>query len=185
MIDETRPELAEGLTGAELVRWYWRKDELSVFARRVGIRATGSKELLLQRLAARLDGVAFAEPRRAPRADGTQLVGPLTASTVIPVGQRCSQVVRAWFTDQVGASFGFDAEMRSFFARADGTQTMQDALDHYLATRSGGAKPIGAQFEYNRFTRAWHEANPSGERAQLLRAWQEYRSRPVDQRSRA
>lgn len=183
--EEKRPDLTDSLTGAELLRWYCLKDELADFARRLGIRATGGKDLLAQRIAAKLDGVGFVEPQRAPRKGGAQLTGPLTAATTIPAGQRCSQVVRAWFADQVGPSFRFDAEMRAFFAGANGTQTMQDALDHYLATRGQDAKPIDAQFEYNRFTRAFHEANPAGGRADLLNAWQEYRSRPVDQRGRA
>jgi len=182
---EERPALTDALTGAELLRWYWLKDELADFARQLGISASGGKQLLTNRIAARLDGAAFTEPKREPRSGGAQLVGPLTASTAIPAGQRCSQVIRAWFVDQVGPSFRFDAEMRAFFAGVDGTQTMQDALDHYVATRNQGAKPIDAQFEYNRFTRAWHEANPLGSRDDLIKAWQEYRARPVDARGRA
>lgn len=185
MTDEKRPELTGNLSGSELLRWYWLKDELSEFARHLGVRATGGKDILVQRIAAKLDGIEFVEPQRVPRKSGVQLSGTLTAETLIPVGQRCSQVVRAWFVDQVGPSFGFDAEMRAYFAGTDGTRTMQDALDHYLVTRNQGVKDIDAQFEYNRFTRAWHEANPAGERAELLHAWQEYRSRPVDQRGRA
>lgn len=185
MIEEQRPQLSESLDAAELLRWYWLKDELSNFAKSLGIRSTGGKELLTQRIAAKLDGAAFVEPTREPRRGVEQLSGALSAATVIPLGQRCSQVVRAWFTEQVGPSFAFDGEMRAFFARADGTLTLQDALDHYLNTRGQRQKTIDAQFEYNRFTRAWHEANPSGDRAALLRAWQEYRSRPVDQRGRA
>lgn len=184
MTEEKRPDLTDSLTGFELLRWYWLKDELSDLARRLGIRTTGGKELLAQRIAAKLDGIAFVEPQRAPRNAGQQLAGPLTAATVIPVGQRCSQIVRAWFVDQVGPSFGFDGEMRAFFAGVDGTQTLGNALEHYIATRSQGAKPIDSQFEYNRFTRAWHEANPAGARSELLRAWQEYRSRPRDQRGK-
>lgn len=180
--DENRPGLTVDLTGTELLRWYWLKEELTDFARRLDIRATGDKELLVQRIAARLDGVPFAEPQLAKRATRAQLGGPLTSATVIPKGQRCSQVIRAWFIEQVGASFGFDAEMRAFFVHTDGTQTMQDALDRYRATREQGPKPIDAQFEYNRFTRAWHEANPAGPREDLLHAWQRYRERPVDQR---
>ena len=184
MTGEKRPELTDSLTSSELRRWYWLKDELSDFARRLGIRATGGKDLLTQRIAAKLDGIAFVEPQRAPRHAGQQLAEPLTAATVIPVGQRCSQVVRAWFVDQVGPSFGFDGEMRAFFAGVDGMQTLGDALEHYISTRSQGAKPIDSQFEYNRFTRAWHEANPTGARSELLSAWQEYRSRPIDQRGK-
>lgn len=185
MIDEKRPGLTGNLTGGELLSWYWLKEELADFARRLGIRATGGKELLAQRIAAKLDDAPFAEPQRARRTVRAQLNNPLTPETVIPEGQRCSQIVRAWFIEHVGGSFGFDAEMRSFFAGTDGTQTMQDALDHYRATRERGAKTIDAQFEYNRFTRAWHEANPTGAREDLLHAWQRYRERPIEQRGRA
>lgn len=185
MTDENRPSLTPQLAGTELLRWYWLKDELSEFARQLNIRATGGKELLTRRIAAKLDGISFAEPKPARGASRSQLSGPLTLTTVIPKGQRCSQVVRAWFVEQVGAAFSFDAEMRAFFSRSDGTQTMQDALDHYRATRDQSPKPIDPQFEYNRFTRAWHEANTTGHREDLLRDWQKYRSLPLDQRPRA
>lgn len=179
-----RPPLTRELTGAELLRWYWLKDELAEFARSLGIRATGGKELLTQRIAATLDGAPFTEPTPTRQAGGTQLTGPLTASTVIPRGQRCSQVVRAWFAEQVGDSFAFDAEMRAFFARTDGTQILGDALEHYRATRDQGQQSIGSQFEYNRFTRAWHETHPEGSREELIEVWREYRRRPVDERGR-
>lgn len=185
MPHEIRPSLTSALTGAELLRWYWLKDELADFARQLGIRATGSKTLLTQRIAAHLDGTAFTEPTTTRASPVAQLAAPLTPATVIPRGQRCSQVVRAWFVRQVGASFGFDAEMRDFFASTDGTQTMQDALDHYLRTRGQGSKDIDAQFEYNRFTRAWHTAHPSGTRDDLIAAWHEYRCSPIDSRGRA
>ena len=185
MTEEKRPSLTTNLTGAELLRWYWLKEELSDLAGRLGIRATGSKELLTRRIVASLDGVVFVEPRVAARTNGPQLSGPLEPSTLIPVGQRCSQAVRAWFVTQVGSGFGFDAAMRAFFADVDGTQTMQDALVHYRATRGAAPKAIGAQFEYNRFTRAWHETHPAGNQDELHAAWQRYRERPVDERGRA
>lgn len=36
----------------------------------------------------------------------------------------------------------------------------------------------------HRFTRAWHAAHPDGSREELIKAWQDYRSRPVDERGR-
>ncbi|MGM7697049.1 DUF6434 domain-containing protein [Microbacterium sp. A84] len=179
-----RPDLTGDLTGNELLRWYWLKDELADFARSLGIRATGSKEVLTQRLAAALNGVSFTEPVTQRSGNKAQLSGPLSASTVIPRGQPCSQTVRAWFIEQVGESFGFDGELRAFFADADGTQTLQDALEHYYASRDQGQKAIGSQFEYNRFTRAWYQAHPEGSREDLIEAWRDYRRRPVDERGR-
>lgn len=179
-----RPRLSPALTGGELLRWYWLKDELADFARALGVRSTGSKELLTQRLAAALDGRPFSEPA-AKRATGSkQLSGAPTASTVIPKGQRCSQLIRAWFIDQVGSSFGFDSQMREFFANTDGTQTLQDALNHYLDTREQGQKSIDSQFEYNRFIRAWYTEHPESSREGLIEAWHDYRNRHIDERGR-
>lgn len=96
--------------------------------------------------------------------------------------QRCSQVLRAWFREEIGPAFHFDAEMRDFFASADGTQTLQTALDHWRETRGQGKRAIDPQFEYNRFTRAWHENHPSGSREEFVAAWQAYRSRPIPRR---
>lgn len=183
--DDHRPLLARELTGDEFLRWYWLKDELADFAHRLGIRATGSKAVLTQRIAAALNGLPFKEPAPSRTSPKAQLSGPLTGDTVIPRGQRCSQIVRAWFVEQIGESFHFDGEMRDFFATTDGSQTLQDAFDHYLSTRDQGQTPIGEQFEYNRFTRAWHAAHRDGSREDLLAAWQEYRSLPADERGRA
>lgn len=184
MSTEHRPDASPDLSGAELLRWYWLKAELVDLARCLGVRTTGDKALLTRRIAARLDGEDFNEPQRSPRPTGTQLAGPLSASTVIPAGQRCSQAVRSWFVEQVGATFRFDGALRDFFAASDGTQTLQDALDVHLATRGQGDLPIGPQFEFNRFTRAWHEAHPGGTHAEAVRAWRAHRALPVDRRGR-
>ena len=180
-----RPDLTADLAEAEFVRWYWLKDELASFARQLGIRATGGKEILAARIAAALAGREFVEPAAPSRVGGAQLSGELSAATVIPIGQRSSQVVRAWMAQQIGAGFHFDAAMRGFFASSDGTKTMQDAVEHWHATRSGDPKSIDGQFEYNRFTRAWYAAYPEGSREELLAAWRDYHSRPIEERGRA
>ncbi|HNP59052.1 MAG TPA: DUF6434 domain-containing protein [Gordonia sp. (in: high G+C Gram-positive bacteria)] len=182
MPESARPPLTPALPAAEFTRWYWRKDELVAFARTLGIATSGAKELLAQRIAVTLDGSEFIEPAPARRTGGRQLGGDLTESTVIPPGQRCSQVLRAWFVDQVGQQFHFDAAMREFIGSADGTTTLGDALVHWRATRNGGPCEIDAQFEYNRFTRDWHRANPAGSREQLLAEWAAYRGLPIDER---
>lgn len=179
-----RPQLAADVSAEEFSRWYWLKDELVVFARALGIRASGGKEVLAARIAAKLAGREFVEPATARTSGSKQLAGQLTGSTLIPVGQRSSQVVRAWLTEQVGDGFHFDAEMRAFFTDSDGTRTLDDAIAHWYATRDQAPREIDKQFEFNRFTRAWHARYPEGSRADLLAAWSEYRSRPIDERGR-
>lgn len=182
MPESARPPLALALPAAEFTRWYWRKDELVDFARTLGIATSGAKELLAQRIAATLDGSEFIEPTPGRRNGGRQLGGDLTEATMIPPGQRCSQVLRAWFVKHAGPQFHFDAAMREFIGSADGTTTLGDALAHWRTTRDGGPREIDAQFEYNRFTREWHRANPTGSREQLLADWAIYRSLPIDER---
>ena len=109
----SRPDLVPGLSSEEFQRWYWLKTELVDFARALGIRASGGKELLMARIAASLDGRDFAEPAPIRSSGPRQLAGELSATTVIPAGQRYSQVVRRWLEGQVGSGFRFDAPMRA------------------------------------------------------------------------
>jgi hypothetical protein len=113
---------------------------------------------------------------------GQQLAGSLHCRTIVPAGQRCSQVLRAWFQEEVGPGFRFDAPMREFFNAADGTTTLGDALAHWHSSRHDAPREISGQFEFNRFTRRWHREHPDGNRADLLSAWQVYRSLPRDER---
>ena len=165
------------------MRWYWRKDELASLARSRGVGTGGDKATLTERLVAHLDGTSFAEPPTR-RAGTAQLREPLDASTVIPAGQRCSQVVRAWLTAQLGTPYRFDAAMRDFFTRADGTTTLGDALAHHRSTRDAVPGEIGEQFELNRFSRTWRRRHPTTTRDQLLRAWHVHRDLPAEERLR-
>ena len=104
---------------------------------------------------------------------------------MIPPGQPCTQQVRHWLVGAVGPPFRFDGPMREFFASADGSRTLGDAVTHWHRTRKQTARPIDPQFELNRFTRQWHLDHPNGSRAELLADWARYRALPVDQRGRA
>lgn len=74
--------------------------------------------------------------------------------------------------------------MREYFARADGAENLHDALGYWYRTRDQGQRQIQAQFEYNRFTRAWYLEHSQGTREELLAAWRQYRDAPVDERGR-
>ncbi|MFD8976600.1 DUF6434 domain-containing protein [Streptomyces sp. NPDC059593] len=176
---ETRPELSAALSGDELARWYWTLAELTVFAREIGVSRSGGKVALTQRLRAALDGVAPAAAPPRTRSAGRQLAAPVNGSTVIPEGQRCSQVLREYFRREIGPSFHFDAYMRAFVAESAG-RTLADAIAHWHATRQTAAQlqEIGAQFELNRFLRDWHAEHPAGSRTEALAAWRAHRGRP-------
>nr|WP_231707845.1 SAP domain-containing protein [Arthrobacter caoxuetaonis] len=185
VIPPQRPPLSTDLSETEFLRWYWLKEELQGFARTNGLSTAGSKATVSSRVAACLAGRPRTEaPARPPRRPAP-LVPPLTIHTVVPAGHPCSQVLREFFVNALGPGFRFDAPMRAFFAANDGTATLAAALDHWHATRSGDARPIGPQFELNRFSRDWHASHPGGTRDQMLTAWKTHRSLPVDLRPAA
>jgi Domain of unknown function (DUF6434) len=126
--------------------------------------------------------VKSASPSTHARTTARQLEGPLTAKTVIPRGQRCSQQLRPFFVEEIGSGFRFDGRMRQFIAAGEG-RTLGDAIEHWWRTRSEPKGEIGLQFELNRFLRDWHAANPGGRRADALAAWREHRSLPADGRT--
>ncbi|MGW6705811.1 DUF6434 domain-containing protein [Streptomyces sp. NPDC054956] len=175
---EARPPLSPALTGAELARWYWTLAELSALARQMGLSAGGGKVAVTARIVAALDG-APAPAAPAARRAGRQLAAPVGADSVIPPGQRCSQVLRAYFTREIGPGFHFDAFMREYVAQGAG-RTLGEAVAHWHATRARAARPqeIGTQFELNRFLRDWHARHPEGTRTEALAAWSAHRSRP-------
>ncbi|MDX6765078.1 DUF6434 domain-containing protein, partial [Streptomyces sp. F8] len=110
---------------------------------------------------------------------GRQLAAPVDGTTVIPHGQRCSQVLREYFVREIGPGFHFDAFMREYVAAHAG-HTLAEAVEHWYATRARAAEPqqVGAQFEFNRFLRDWHARHPGGARTDALAAWQAHRARP-------
>jgi hypothetical protein len=98
---------------------------------------------------------------------------------VIPVGQRCTQQLRHYFTATLGPSFSFDAALRDFISDGAG-RTLGDAAAHWRDTRSRPPSEIGSQFELNTFIRDWHRHHPGRSRAQALAAWRTHRAMPVD-----
>ncbi|MEU9719616.1 DUF6434 domain-containing protein [Streptomyces sp. NPDC047976] len=178
-VGEGRPEPTPELSGAELLRWYWTLEELTGLARRAGVPARGGKAALTERLAAALDGRAVPAPAPAARRGGRQLKAPVDGASVIPEGQRCSQVLREFFLREIGPGFHFDAFMREYVAQGAG-RTLAEAVAHWHATRQRAAEPqeVGAQFEFNRFLRDWHGGHPDGTRGEALAAWREHRARP-------
>ncbi|MFJ5831407.1 DUF6434 domain-containing protein [Streptomyces sp. NPDC093089] len=177
---ERRPEPSTALSGDELARWYWTLAELTVLARELGVPRGGGKAALTERLRAALNGDVPPPPPRA-RPAGRQLAAPVNGSTVIPQGQRCSQVLREYFRREIGPAFHFDASMRTFVAEGAG-RSLADAVAHWHATRQAAAQPqeIGSQFELNRFLRAWNARHPAGSRTEALAAWRAHRDRPRD-----
>lgn len=186
---ETRPPLTARLTGTELRRWYWLHSELIDFARTLGVATAGGKGR-----ADRAGGVRAGRPAAATRIGRPALGGRSAAGRA--ADRRHGDSDRSTLLAAVAGVLRRPSRCRLPLRRAHarvhlhrrahpGRGTRVLAYDSAGTPRPSAATEISAQFELNRFTRAWHQTHPGRPRAELLAAWAHYRSLPVEAQSRA
>ena len=189
--DTDRPEIDECATGATFRRWYWLKSELVAFAREHGLRVSGGKEVLTDRIAHYLDTgdrELSGEPRR-PRPSSTfnWAKATLTLDTVITDSFTNGPNLRAFMKRHVGPSFRSSIEFMQW-ARDNVGKTLADAVAEWRrieARRKAGHKaPIPAHNQFNQYVRDYFTDNPDGSMATARRLWAVKRRRPGDNRYR-
>ena len=168
-----RPPLTSALSSAEFRSWYWLKAELIAFCRTEGLRSSGAKLELAERIEAQLAG---GKPVPAPveRRASAKMPDRFELSSEIGEAWRCTHALRRFFRQHAGASFRFNGALRDFIHNGAG-RTLADALAHYELSRSAPAREIDEQFEYNSHTRAFFAENPGATRQQAIDAWWEKR----------
>ncbi|MBN1887932.1 MAG: hypothetical protein JW850_08065 [Thermoflexales bacterium] len=178
----TRPKLTEHTTVDDFVSFYWLKEELVGFCREHGLSTVGSKQNLSIRIRQFLEtGQPSVETshkyatRTARRAD---MPHTFTRQSVIGPGWRCSQELRAFFEQEIGALFHFDEVMRDFIHHGVG-KTLHEAIVAWEADRRNPErkKEIAPQFEYNRHIREYFSLHPGATLAEAIQAWNIKKSR--------
>jgi SAP domain-containing new25/Domain of unknown function (DUF6434) len=171
-----RPSLTNTLSPEEFESWYWLKQELVEFCQQHQIPSAGSKSEVSEKIP------AFLRKAPPPKVRVSIKKGEMPAhfllTTVIGIGWRCNPALGAFFREQCGKGFRFNAAVRNFIHTQVGA-TLADAVNCYVASVAPGApqQPIIPQNEYNRFTREFFDENPGATRAQALAGWWEKRSR--------
>lgn len=184
---ESRPPIESIATGAELRRWYWLKRELEEEARRVGVKVSGAKFTILDRLAHHRDTgeLVFPGETNVPRRTSTfdWKTDELDDDTVITDSYRNTQNVRRYFTERVGSGFRFSIGLMEWIDNNHG-RTLGDAVDTYRALaddRASGKKPtIKAHNQFNQYTRDFLADNPELGMDDVRRVWARKRAQPSD-----
>ncbi|MEM9114882.1 MAG: DUF6434 domain-containing protein [Myxococcota bacterium] len=168
-----RPALGQVRTGAELRRWYWLKDELVAGCRARSLPLGGRKAELLERLATFLDTGRISRPRKASPGSGSVdwVRGSLSPETLIDAGYRNNRNVRRFMEARVGPHFRFTIGFMAWVRQNHG-KSLQDAATAWCELQKVKA-PIAEDNQFNRYLRAFFEANPerSMEEARICWAW--------------
>lgn len=184
---EERPDFGAIETSAELRRWYWLKDELIAQARVVGVKTTGGKFTILDRLAHYLDtGETVWPGDKKVKVTSTFDWGKevLSAETIITDSYKNSQNVRRFFQENADPKFKFNIAFMEWI-KANHGKTLGDAIAAYEQQKAESSDPnyqtnIKSHNQFNQYTRDFLADNPSLGMADVRRIWQLKRALPTD-----
>lgn len=173
-----RPELNIVLDGKTFLKWYWLKEELTGFCKANGIPASGSKTELTERIAYFLDTGKVPEVTKIRRVSSK--VASITLDSLIEPDLVCSEVHRAFFKEQIGASFSFNVAFQKWL-KANTGKTYKEAVEAYFAIledKKNSKSVIGKQFEYNTYIRDFMAANKGRSLDDAIKCWNYKKSLP-------
>ncbi len=182
---EQRPAISLITTGAELKRWYWLKDELIHYAKVVGVKNSGAKFDILERIAHVLDTSKTHWPgdqKAKPNSKFDWHQEPLTRETIITDSYKNSQNVRRFFSEQIGNNFKFNIAFMNWIKSNTG-KTLGDAVTFYAEQLIEVSKPgyqtkIQPHNQFNQYIRDFLNANPDCKMDEVRRVWELKRSLP-------
>ncbi|MBL3887296.1 SAP domain-containing protein [Bacillus sp. RZ2MS9] len=180
-----RPSLTKTISLTDFQNYYWLKAELQTFCREHGLPASGSKIEITERISHYLTTGKVLKNSSVQKVSKAPLsYKDLSLQTIITKNHRCSEEVRAFFKEKIGTNFRFTVALQKFFKENVG-KTYEDAVAFWHEENERKKDPtykttIGAQFEYNRFTRDFFEDpnNKGKAKADAIAAWNEMKAKP-------
>lgn len=185
MPNQTRPSISTITTGAELRRWYWLKSELTEAARQSGLKVSGAKFTILDRIAHFLDTGERDLPR-APRPKRSKSFdwhsAPLSNDTLITQDYRNTQNVRRYFISEVGNGFKFNIAFMEWINSNTG-KSLGDAVNVFIAQKLAAKDTpsvIKPHNQFNQYTRDFMADNPASSLNEVRRVWELKRALPSE-----
>ncbi|ABD53605.1 DUF6434 domain-containing protein [Jannaschia sp. CCS1] len=175
---QMRPDIADIRTGADLRQWYWRKDELVAHARTLGLKRSGAKFTILDRIAHFLDTGARdlpEAPAPKPTSDFDWHSAKLTPDTILTDSYKNTQNVRRFFKAQLGPRFAFSIPLMAWLKENSG-KTLSDACAVWRdlqaeRRRPGWQSDIKGHNQFNQYTRDFLAAHPDLGMDDVRRVW--------------
>ncbi|PFQ53659.1 cytoplasmic protein [Bacillus cereus] len=179
------PPLTKSISLEDFQSYYWLKAELQAFCREHGLPASGSKTEIAERISHYLTTGKILKNSSAQKVSKASLsYKDLSLQTIITNNHRCSEDVRSFFKEKIGANFRFTVALQKFFKENVG-KTYEDAITFWYEENERKKDPtykttISAQFEYNRFTRDFFEDpnNKGKSKVAAIAAWNETKAKP-------
>ncbi len=178
-----RPDIAQCADAASFRKWYYLKEELVSFARAHGIKTTGGKFEIADRIAYFIDhGTPPVEVNTAKKVTSKfdWHSETLTTDTVITDSYKNTQNMRRFMRGTI-PGFKFSIPFMDWM-KANAGRTLADAVvaaKQFEADKKAGKKqPDQPHNQYNAYTRAYFAHVPNGTQKELRSLWALRRKQP-------
>ena len=179
MKNSERPTLHKTLDSKIFMSYYYLKEELIAFCKKEGLQSSGSKEMLVKRIATYLEtGEKIKE--QIGKKERTVIREKITKDMKIESHFVCSQVHREFFKAHIGKSFSFNVIFQDWLKTHAGA-TYEEAIMAYAAIiedKKHRKTTINKQFEYNCYIRGFFEDNEGKTLDDAIRCWKYKKSLP-------
>lgn len=180
-----RPDITTIKKALELRRWYWLKTELAAEARRLGLKCSGAKFTILERLChfhttgeVVWPGDRSAKTRVVSNFDWHSSV--LTEQTVITDSYKNTQNVRRFFQAHVDPKFKFNIAFMAWLKSNVG-KTLGEAGRFWQAQQANPTKTtIKPHNQFNQYARDFMAANPELGMKDARAVWARKRKLPSE-----
>ncbi|MBQ2635496.1 MAG: SAP domain-containing protein [Methanobrevibacter sp.] len=152
------PKLNRNLSSEEFKQYYFLKEELKDFCRAEGLKVSGSKGDLENRIIHYLStGEELKESH--VKQNSPKALTEITLDSKLGENFKCSEDKREFFEKEIGSGFKFKVKFQKWL-KSNPDKTYRDAINAYFEIQNSNEKTeIGKQFQYNQYIRDFFEDN--------------------------
>ena len=179
-MSSNRCKLNKDLNSAEFKEYYFLKEELKEFCRNEGLKISGSKNQLEERIIYYLDtGKSLDDEKpiqdksnfQKSKLRKTADFEEIRLDSVLGENFKCSEDKREFFEKEIGKGFKFKVKFQKWL-KSNPDKTYQDAINAYYELQNSKEKTkIDKQFQYNQYIRDFFEDNDDRTLNDAIKCW--------------
>ena len=176
----TRPQLTKDLKSEDFKEYYFLKEELKDFCKKEGLKVSGSKNQLEERIIYYLDTGKSLDNSRSienknnyskSNSNKATTYEEITLDSILGENFKCSEDKREFFEKELGKGFKFKVKFQKWL-KANPEKTYQDAINAYYDIQNSKEKTeIDKQFQYNQYIRDFFKYNDDKTLKDAIKCW--------------
>lgn len=184
-MSSNRNKLNKNLKASEFKEYYFLKEELKDFCKKEGLKVSGSKNQLEERIIYYLDTGKSLDNSRSIKnknnysksnSNKATTSEEITLDSILGENFKCSEDKREFFEKEIGKGFKFKVQFQKWL-KSNPDKTYQDAINAYYELQNSKEKTkIDKQFQYNQYIRDFFEDNDDRTLNDAIKCWKHKKS---------